>query len=337
MGSSVARKTVASPALAALIIATFGTAVASAAEKCLKYLPTTGTSIEVPCEAGEDAQATGDTCDRLAANPFDPNHVTQGVPFAEIQQSAAVTACGKAVERNPQTPRFKYQLARALDRSGAYGEALQLYRPLAEAGYASALNGLAQLYEHGNGVAKSETEAVRFYRQAADKGYAIAITNLGLMYAQGRGVAKDETEAVRLFKQASEKGDALGMYSLGVMYSAGNGVAKDETEGVRLFRQAAEKGNSTAMYGLGNAYAFGRGVAQDEKEAARWIFAAIEKGDGVAIKEMTSNALEWTISFRAELQKRLRDAGVYGGPTEGDFGPETAEAIAALAPRAKQH
>jgi hypothetical protein len=263
--------------------------------------------------------------------------VTQGVAFAEIQQSAAVTACRKAVERNPQTPRFRYQLARALDRSGSYGEAIQLYRPLAEAGYASALNGLAQLYEHGNGVAKDETEAVRFYRQAADKGYAIAITNLGLMYAGGRGVAKDETEAVRLFKQATEKGEALAMYSLGVMYGAGNGVAKDETEAVRLFRQAAEKGNSTAMYGLGNMHAFGRGVAKDEAEAARWVFAAIEKGDSIAIQEMTSNALEWTIRFRAELQRRLRDAGVYSGPTEGDFGPATADAIAALAARAKQH
>jgi hypothetical protein len=280
-----------------------------------EVLPTTGTSVEAPCEAVEDAQATGDACDRLAANPFDPNHVTQGVAFAAIQQSAAVMACRKAVERNPKTPRVKYQLARALDRSGAYGEALRLYRPLAEAGYLSALNGLGQLCEHGSGVAKDETAAVRFYRQAADKGYAIAITNLGLMYAQGRGVAKDETEAVRLFKQAVEKGEAIAIYALGVMHVSGNGVAKDEA--VRLYRQAAEKGNTNAMYGLGNAYAYGRRVAQDDAEAARWIFAAIEKGDSIAIKEMTSNALEWTIRFRAELQKRLRHAGVYSGPTEG--------------------
>jgi TPR repeat protein len=157
------------------------------------------------------------------------------------------------------------------------------------------------------------------------------------MTAQGRGVAKNETEAVRLFKQAADKGDALGTYSLGVMYSTGTGVAKDETEALRLFRQAADKGNSTAMYALGLAYAQGRGVATDEGEAARWVFAAIEKGDSFAIKEMTSNALEWTIRFRAELQKRLRDAGVYSGPTEGDFGPATADAIAALAARGKQH
>ena len=125
------RKTPTIVALSVLVMAAFGTAARSESpEKCMKYLPTTGTSVEVPCE---DAQVPEQDCDRLAANPFDPNHVTQGVAFAEIQQSAAVTACRKAVERNPQTPRFSYQLARALDRSGSYGEAIQLYRPLAEA------------------------------------------------------------------------------------------------------------------------------------------------------------------------------------------------------------
>jgi tetratricopeptide (TPR) repeat protein len=334
MGRPVRRKTVVIPALAAFLIA--ATAVPSAAEKCLKYLPTTGTSIEVPCEATEDAQTAGEACDRLAASPFDPNRVTQGVPFADIQQSAAVAACRKAVERNPATPRFKYQLARALDRSGAYAEALPLYQPLAEAGYLTALNALGQMYENGKGVTKDDAKAVGYYKRAADKGFAIAITNLGLMTAQGRGVAKNEAEAVRLFKQSAEKGEAIAMYALGVMYTGGNGVAKDEAEALRLYKQAAEKGNSNAMYGVGNAYAFGRGVPVDEKEAARWIFAALEKGDSFATKEMTTNAMEWTIRFRAELQKRLRDAGVYSGRAEGDVGPDFSEAIAALAARAKQ-
>jgi uncharacterized protein len=332
----VRRKTAAIRALTVLVSVALATATASAAEKCLKYLPTTGTSIEVPCEATEDAQAAGEACDRLAASPFDPNRVTQGVPFADIQQSAAVTACRKAVERNPETPRFKYQLARALDRSGAYAEALPLYQPLAEAGYLTALNALGQMYENGKGVTKDDAKAVGYYKRAADKGFAIAITNLGLMTAQGHGTAKNDVEAVRLFKQAVEKGEAIAMYALGVMYASGNGVAKDDAEALRLYKQAAEKGNSNAMYGLGNAYAFGRGVATNETEAARWIFAAIEKGDSFAMKEMTSNAMEWTIRFRAELQKRLRDAGVYSGPTEGDVGPDFTEAIAALAARAKQ-
>jgi len=329
------RKTAAIRALTVLVSAALGTAAASAADKCLKYLPTTGTSVEVPCEATEDAQTAGEACDRLAASPFDPNRVTQGVPFADIQQSAAVTACRKAVERNPQTPRFKYQLARALDRSGAYAEALPLYQPLAEAGYLTALNALGQMYENGKGLTKDDAKAVGYYKRAADKGFAIAITNLGLMTAQGRGTAKNEAEAVRLFKQAVEKGEAIAMYALGVMYGSGNGVAKDDAESVRLYRLAAEKGNSNAMYGLSLMYAQGRGVTQNEAEGARWMFAALEKSDPFATKEMTTNALEWTIRFRAELQKRLRDAGVYSGRAEGDIGPDFSEAVAALAARAK--
>jgi hypothetical protein len=50
------RKTAAIRALTVLVNVALGTAAASAAEKCLKYLPTTGISIEVPCEATEDAQ-----------------------------------------------------------------------------------------------------------------------------------------------------------------------------------------------------------------------------------------------------------------------------------------
>jgi TPR repeat protein len=84
-------------------------------------------------------------------------------------------------------------------------------------------------------------------------------------------------------------------------------------------------------------YAFGRGVAKDETEAARWVFSAIQNGDDTATKEMTSNALAWSAGFRAELQRRLRDAGTYSGPSDGDFGPATTRAIADLAARKTQH
>jgi hypothetical protein len=252
------------------------------AENCVRYLPSIGTSVEVACEA-EDVQAPEHACDRLAASSSDPNHVTQGVAFDSIQPTEAVTACREAVERYPQTRRFKFQLARALHRGAAYGEAIQLYRPLAKAGYGSAMNGLGLMYEHGNGVAKDEAEAVRLYRQAADKGAALAMLILGRMYANGRGVAKDETEAVRLYRQAAEKGNTDAMYNLGLMYGSGNGVAKDETEAVRLYRQAAEKGNTAAMYNLGLLYADGHGVAKDETEAVRLFRQAAEKGKAFAM------------------------------------------------------
>ena len=42
----------------------------------------------------------------------------------------------------PHRLRVYAAMTRALDRSGAYGEAIPLYRPLAEAGYLTALNAL---------------------------------------------------------------------------------------------------------------------------------------------------------------------------------------------------
>ena len=101
-----------------------------------------------------------------------------------------MTACRDAVERYPQTRRFKYQLGRALQRNGSYDEAFQLFRPLVEVGYVIALNNLGKMYEHGLGVAKDEAEAVRLYRQAAEKGNAFAMYDLGAMYERGAGVTK---------------------------------------------------------------------------------------------------------------------------------------------------
>jgi len=262
------------------------------AEYCLKYLPGIGASVRVPCETtttaekSEDVQAPEHACDRLAANPSDPNHVTQGVAFYSIQQTEAVTACRDAVERYPQTRRFKYQLGRALQRNGSYSEAFQLFRPLVEAGYVIALNNLGKMYENGLGVAKDEAEAVRLYRQAAEKGNAFAMYDLGAMYERGAGVTKNETEAVRLYRQAAEKGNIYAINNLGAMYASGRGVAKNEAEAVRLYRQAAEKGNADAINNLGTMYASGRGVAKDEAEAVRLYRQAAEKGNTLAINNL---------------------------------------------------
>lgn len=421
-----------------------------AGDSCRRYLPSIGTTVKVPCEEVKKleptagVQAPEHACDRLAAAPSDPNHVTQGIAFDVMEGPKAVEACREALRLYPQTSRFKFQLARALDRSAAYDEAIQLYRQLADAGYSHAITNLGNIYEQGHGVAKDEAEAfrlyrqaaemgtatamnlvgrmyalgegvakdraeatrwfrkgaeagnrealvnlgiqyangsgvpkdqaeafrlfrqavekgepnamnnlgwmyeyglgttkdeaeaVRLYRQAADKGVALGTLNLGRLYAEGRGVAKDEAEAVRLFRQAAQQGQAGAIYDLGRMYESGRGVAKDEGEALRLYRQTADKGYAPAMYALGRMYAIGRGVARDDAEAARWVFLAIENGDDGAIAEMNTNASPWGPGFRKELQRRLQAAGLYSGPSDGRFGPGVADAIAALAARAKQ-
>ena len=55
-----------------------------------------------------------DDCDRLAANPPDPDRVTVGVERPDVDLPKAIAACKAAVAAHPDVPRFSYQLGRVL-------------------------------------------------------------------------------------------------------------------------------------------------------------------------------------------------------------------------------
>jgi TPR repeat protein/class 3 adenylate cyclase len=252
-------------------------------ESCRNYLPSIGTTVKVPCEEAKkfeptrDVQAPELACDRLAAAPYDPNHVTQGIEFKVMDGPKAVEACREALRLYPQTSRFKFQLARALDRSTAYEEAIQLYRQLAEVGYSNAFSNLGALYDQGHGVAKDKVEAFRLFRQAAEKGVASAMNLVGQKYALGEGATKDQAEAIHWFRKGAEAGNREAMVNLGMLYE-GSGVPKDQAEAFRLYRQAVEKGEPTAMNSLGLMYENGLGTAKDDGQAFRLYRQAAENG-----------------------------------------------------------
>jgi TPR repeat protein len=78
---------------------------------------------------------------------------------------------------------------------GDFATALQLFRPLAEQGIASAQFNLGLMYAQGQGVAQDFHEALKWYRLGAEQGNGSAQSSLGLMYAQGRGVPQDFVHA----------------------------------------------------------------------------------------------------------------------------------------------
>jgi len=59
-------------------------------------------------------------CDTLAAHPKDPERVTDGVTRDAMDTEAAIAACQAAVEADPDNPRLRYQLGRALDYTGDF-------------------------------------------------------------------------------------------------------------------------------------------------------------------------------------------------------------------------
>ena len=156
--------------------------------------------------------------------------------------------------------------------------AVNWYHKAAEQGVAVAQYNLGWCYSHGEGVTQDSYAAVNWYRKAAEQGYAAAQCNLGVCYEEGKGVTKDYYTAVSWFRKAAEQGDDVAQYNLGLCYEKGKGVTKDSYAAVNWYRKAAEQGYADAQYNLGNCYCNGYGVTQDYYTAVSWFRKAAEQG-----------------------------------------------------------
>src|SRR2546425_1867350 len=66
-------------------------------------------------------------CGELAASPYDPQRVGNGVPIDQINTREAVPVCEEAVRRLPGSARLHYQLGRALEAANRPTDARQHY------------------------------------------------------------------------------------------------------------------------------------------------------------------------------------------------------------------
>lgn len=94
---------------------------------------------------------------------------------------------------------------------GDFGEALVLWKPLAEAGRSDAQFEIAELYASGSGVPQDHVQAVRWLSRSAAQGNPQAQYRLGLFYYAGVGVERDTHEALFWVGVAAVQGheDAL--------------------------------------------------------------------------------------------------------------------------------
>jgi hypothetical protein len=112
-------------------------------------------------------------CDHLAADPEDAgrNPKVTGVRsetlIDEANVLAAISVCMEANEKYPDTPRFAYQLGRALAAAGMVEDAEPFLITAAEAGYGAAFAILGDLSDDSE-------ESNEFYEIAAARGYGPA-------------------------------------------------------------------------------------------------------------------------------------------------------------------
>ena len=222
-------------------------------------------------------------CDQLVDQPFDPQHVGDGVAFKDIQVDQALAVCEQAAEHQPERPRYQYLYARALNAAKRYPEAVALYAAADRVGYALASYALAELYADGDGVQKDLAQAQRLYFRAGNAGIADAFAEGGELYFQQR--QPDFVQAKSWFEQAVQGGSTDGMEDLGWLYETGSGVTRDPAKALSLFNEAAMRGGAEGMYRLGVAYHDGLGVQKDPATACQWFVRAAMGGHAYAEAE----------------------------------------------------
>ena len=110
-------------------------------------------------------------CDRVAADPSDPDKPADMRGVTEIAASDVATAIKFCKQAAPASRRAMFALGRA---------------------YAAN---------------RQTAEAMAAWRKAADKGSSAAMVELGVAYGTGSGVARDEAQARKLFEKAAQAGN----------------------------------------------------------------------------------------------------------------------------------
>jgi len=139
-----------------------------------------------------------------------------------------ILACAVG-ETPPAFGQSSDQLSRGINAywSGEYAVAVQLLRPLADAGNAEAQYILSQSYALLNW--SEHVEAVLYWsRAAAEQGHRGAQFQQGYFYQNGLGVDRNDRVAAGWYEMAAKQCHTHAKYELGKMYRHGRGVPRDE-------------------------------------------------------------------------------------------------------------
>jgi TPR repeat protein len=221
-----------------------------------------------------------DACDILAGNPYDSQRVTAGTRQFIIDRNfdAAIAVCEIAVDTNPDVVRFWAQLARAYRSAGRYDQALFYQQKAVDAGYASAMVYLGQMYLDAQAVPQDYARAKVLFEAAAERGETAAFTALAWIYRAGVGVEQDFARAMEYYREGAARGNDWAMTNIAEFYQEGIGVDQDITEAIRWYITAAKSGELTAQTRLARIYQTGDGVEPDYEQARFWFETAAGRG-----------------------------------------------------------
>jgi TPR repeat protein len=222
-------------------------------------------------------------CDRVAADPSDPDKPADVKGIPEIASSDIATAIKFCKQAANGSRRALYQLGRAYAANQQTGEAAGAWRKAADKGSTSAMVELGVLYGTGAGVAKDEAAARKLFERAAAAGNPRGVTNLAAL--GGASTSTDPARARELLSKSAET-NAEAQYQLGLMLAEGTGGAKDEVAARALFEKAAAQNHPGALERMGAFAQEGRGGPKDAAAAKSYYQRAADLGNEDAKAEL---------------------------------------------------
>src|SRR5262245_30663886 len=144
-------------------------------------------------------------CDRVAADPTDPDKPADVRGTPEIATSDIATAIKFCRTASATSRRAMYQLGRAYAASGHLPEAMAAWRKAADKGSTTAMVELGVLLATGSGIAKDEAAARKLFERAAAAGNPRGATNLAALAAlSGGGAPSDPVQTRALLAKGAE-------------------------------------------------------------------------------------------------------------------------------------
>jgi TPR repeat protein len=217
-------------------------------------------------------------CDRVAADPADPDKPADVKGTADIAPSDVATAIKFCKAASAGSRRALYQLGRAYAANRQMPEAVSAYRKAADKGSTSAMVDLGVLYAAGSGVPKDQDQAQKLFQRAAQAGNPRGVINLAALSNSG-GAPSDPAQARALLSQSANANSAEAQFQLGLMYANGEGGPKDDVAARALFEKAAAQNHPAALEWLGSFAESGRGGPKDKDAAKGYYERAVALGD----------------------------------------------------------
>jgi uncharacterized protein len=217
-------------------------------------------------------------CDRIAADPADPDRPADVKGVSDIAPSDVATAIKFCKRASTSSRRALYELGRAYAANRQVTEAVDAYRKAADKGSSAAMVELGSLLASGSAGPKDETEARSLFARAAAAGNARGAANLAALSANGGG-SSDPAEARAMLAKAAETNSAEAQFQLGLMMANGVGGPKDDAGARGLFEKAAAQGHADALDWMGNFAETGRGGPEDKNAAKNYYEKAAALGN----------------------------------------------------------